>query len=119
MTRVVVDTDVVSFIFKNHPIGALYEADLAGGTLLISFMTLAELERWAIQSNWGPPRREWLRLCLERFVLLPHSRRLCTMWAEVTVAAQASGRRIECADAGSSAPTPGSPRRRCGTTCRL
>ena len=40
MTRVVVDTDVVSFIFKNHPIGALYEADLAGGTLLISFMTL-------------------------------------------------------------------------------
>ncbi|MGA3020272.1 MAG: hypothetical protein ABSF62_24390 [Bryobacteraceae bacterium] len=34
MTRVVVDTDVVSFIFKNHPIGALYEADLAGCTLL-------------------------------------------------------------------------------------
>ena len=38
-------------------------------------------------------RREWLRLYLERFVLLPYSRRLCTMWAEVTVAAQASGRR--------------------------
>ena len=28
MTRVVVDTDVLSFIFKNHPIGALYEPDL-------------------------------------------------------------------------------------------
>ena len=53
MTRVVVDTDVVSFIFKNHPIGALYEADLAGCTLLISFMTLAELDRWAIQSGGG------------------------------------------------------------------
>ena len=99
MTRVVVDTDVISFIFKNHPIGALCEGDLAGCTLLISFMTLAELDRWAIQSKWGPPRREWLRLCLERFVLLPYSRRLCAMWAEVTVAAQARGRRIECADA--------------------
>jgi predicted nucleic acid-binding protein len=99
MTRVVVDTDVVSFIFKNHPIGALYEADLAGCTLLISFMTLAELDRWAIQSKWGPARREWLRLDLERFVVLPYSRRLCAMWAEVTVAAQARGCRIECADA--------------------
>ena len=99
MIRVVVDTDVVSFIFKNHPIGALYEADLAGCTLLISFMTLAELDRWAIQSKWGPARREWLRLHLDRFALLPYSRRLCAMWAEVTVAAQARGRRIECADA--------------------
>jgi tRNA(fMet)-specific endonuclease VapC len=99
MTSVVIDTDVVSFIFKNHPIGSVYEADLAGCTLLISFMTLAELDRWAIQSKWGSSRREWLRLYLERFVLLPYSRRLCTIWAEVTVAAQAHGCRIECADA--------------------
>ena len=53
MTRVVVDTDVASFIFKNHPIGALYEPHLAGCTLLISFMTVAELDRWAIQFRWG------------------------------------------------------------------
>ena len=62
-------------------------------------MTLAELDRWAIQSKWRPARREWLRLYLERFVLLPYSRRLCTMWAEVTVAAQARGCQIQCADA--------------------
>jgi tRNA(fMet)-specific endonuclease VapC len=99
MSRVVVDTDVVSLIFKSHPTGVLYEADLAGCTLLISFMTLAELDRWAIQSKWGAARREWLRLYLDRFVLLPYSRRLCSMWAEVTVAAQARGRRIDCADA--------------------
>ena len=52
MIRVVVDTDVLSFIFKDHPIGALYEADLADCTLLVSFMTVAELDRWAIQSKW-------------------------------------------------------------------
>jgi predicted nucleic acid-binding protein len=65
----------------------------------VHFMTVAELDRWAIQSKWGPARREWLRLYLERFVLLPYSRILCSLWAEVTVAAQADGRRIECADA--------------------
>ena len=32
---VVVDTDVTSFLFKNHPIAAFYEQDLAGKTLLI------------------------------------------------------------------------------------
>jgi tRNA(fMet)-specific endonuclease VapC len=30
---------------------------------------------------------------------MPYSRALCTKWAEVTVAAQSRGCRIECADA--------------------
>ena len=99
MNSVVVDTDVASFLFKNHPIAALYDADLIGHTLVISFMTLAELDRWAIQSKWGAARRNWLRLYLDPFVVLPYSRALCTRWAEVTVDARASGHRIECADA--------------------
>jgi predicted nucleic acid-binding protein len=72
----VIDTDVVSFIFKNHPIGALYESDHVGRNLLVSFMTLAELDRWAVQFQWGVARRDWLRLYVEKFVLLPYTRRL-------------------------------------------
>lgn len=45
------------FICKNHPIGALYAPDLARCTLPISFMTVAGLDRWAIQFKWGPTRR--------------------------------------------------------------
>jgi predicted nucleic acid-binding protein len=96
---VVVDTDVTSFLFKNHPIAALYEPDLAGRTLLLSFMSLAELDRWTIQSNWGEARRGWLRSYLDRLAILPYNRALRTKWAEVTVAAQARGCRVECADA--------------------
>jgi predicted nucleic acid-binding protein len=99
MSTVVVDTDVVSFLFKNHPFSSRYEADLAGQTLVISFMTLAELDRWAIHAAWGEIRRKRLREYLEPFVVLPYHRALCTKWAEVTVAAEASGHRIECADA--------------------
>jgi tRNA(fMet)-specific endonuclease VapC len=62
MSSVVVDTDVVSFVFKNHPIGRQYDADLADRTLIVSFMTLAELDRWTIQSKWSEARRNWLRL---------------------------------------------------------
>jgi predicted nucleic acid-binding protein len=62
-------------------------------------MTLAELDRWVLEAHWGETRRQRLREYLERFVVLPYDRDLCTKWAEVTVAAQACGRRIDCADA--------------------
>ena len=62
-------------------------------------MTVAELERWAIQYHWGEQRARWLHLYLRRFTVVPSSPDLCLRWAEVTVAAQAAGRRIECADA--------------------
>jgi predicted nucleic acid-binding protein len=99
MTRVVVDTDVVSFLFKGHPTGSLYAEHLAGSVLLISFMTVAELERWALQFQWGRARLDRLHAHLGRFTVVPSSPDLCHVWAEITIAAQASGRRIECADA--------------------
>jgi hypothetical protein len=76
MSSVVVDTDVISFVFKNHPIGPQCNADLAGRTLIASFMTVAELDRWTIQSKWGEARRNWLRLNLEPFVFMPYNRAL-------------------------------------------
>ena len=99
MTQIVVDTDVVSFLFKNHPIGIRYDRELAGRVALISFMTSAELERWAVQYRWGEQRLHWLHLYLKRFTVVPSSPDLCRKWAEVTVAAQTAGRRIECTDA--------------------
>jgi tRNA(fMet)-specific endonuclease VapC len=99
MSRLVIDTDVVFFLFKNHSLAQLYDPDLIGHSLVLSFMTVAELDRWAIQSKWGDARRNWLNRYLEPFVILPFNRALCTKWAEVTVSAQARGYRIECADA--------------------
>ena len=47
----------------------------------------------------GEHRLHWLHLYLSRFTVVPSSPDLCRKWAEVMVAAQAVGRRIECADA--------------------
>jgi len=55
MTPVVVDTDVVSFLFKNHPIGLRYDPELAGRVALISFMTVAELEAIAVVTSVSQP----------------------------------------------------------------
>ena len=99
MSNVVVDTDVVSFLFKRHPIAFQYLPDLANRTPLISFMTVAELDRWVLQAQGGEARRERLREYLEPFAVLPYDRALCAKWAEVTVAAESRGLRIDCADA--------------------
>lgn len=99
MTAVVVDTDVVSYVFKNHPFGSRYDPELAGGITLVSFMTIAEIERWVLQHRWGSQRVQLLRTFLQRFTVVPSSPDLCRKWAEVMVTAQAAGRRIESADA--------------------
>jgi predicted nucleic acid-binding protein len=70
MSTVLVDSDVFSFLFKGHSFGGLYDADLDGKLLALSFMNVAELERWAIQSKWGDARKNWLRLYMEPFTIL-------------------------------------------------
>ncbi len=61
MSIVVVDTEVVSFLFKSHPIALQYLTDLTDRTPVISFMTVAELDRWVLEARWGDARRKRLR----------------------------------------------------------
>ena len=70
MNAVVVDTDIVSFLFKGHPAASPYKSDRTGNALVVSFMTLAELDRWPIQAHWGDSKRDWLKRYLEPFALL-------------------------------------------------
>ena len=48
----VIDTDVASFLFKNDSRAQSYLRHLRDREWLISFMTEAELEQWALLSNW-------------------------------------------------------------------
>ena len=43
-TLVVVDTDVISFLFKNHFLAPAYQTLLAGRPLAVSLISLAEIE---------------------------------------------------------------------------
>ena len=58
---VVVDTDVVSYLFKNHPTALRYLPDLKGRIVMLSFMTVAELDRWVLEAGWAEARRQRLR----------------------------------------------------------
>lgn len=95
MTTVVVDTDVVSLVFKGDSRAERYLSSLEAPDLLVSFMTEAELERWILLAKWGPDRIMRFRTYMKRFVSIPSSRDLIAKWAEVMVGAQYRGRRIE------------------------
>ena len=99
MNSVVVDTDVVSLVFKQDTRAEVYLPVLAAPDRLVSFMTEAELERWILQAKWGPDRILRFRAYMKRFVSVPSSRDLIAKWAVVMVVTQRVGRRIEVADA--------------------
>lgn len=103
MSRVMVDTDVVSFLFKNDSRASLYRTHLLGKELVISFMTLAELLRWALERNWDKTRQTRLKEHLRQFAVHPFDAGPCRTWAEVSHAARKSSRPIETADAWSAA----------------
>jgi tRNA(fMet)-specific endonuclease VapC len=100
MRAVIVDTDVVSFIFKGDTRAELYEPHLSGALASISFMTMAELEQWVLRRNWGARRHaELLRFLKQRFTVIDSSGALCRKWAEVREQARQRGRIIQPSDA--------------------
>jgi tRNA(fMet)-specific endonuclease VapC len=95
----VVDTNIVSYMFKNNSLAQLYRRHLTGRVMIISFMSVAELDYWALRRNWGIVRAESLRNYIERFTLYPFDRDLCRIWAEITDAERRQGRIISTSEA--------------------
>lgn len=80
MRTMIVDTDVVSYIYKKDTRAEKYEPHLVNAIKSISFMTLAELERWSIVRNWGAQRHaEMLTTVLSRFIVIESNHALCRL----------------------------------------
>lgn len=94
-----VDTDVVSYLFRRDSRANLYRPHLSGNLLVLSFMTVAELDRWTLERNWGEFRRQRMEEHLRDFVVYPYNRQMCRMWAEITDGARRRGNPVGVADA--------------------
>src|SRR3989442_4398824 len=82
-TPAVVDTDVVSFLFKNHSLAAAYQAILAGRPLAVSLITLAEIEYGMEAKNWGASRPDLMRRFLARFTPLFPDSETARVWVGI------------------------------------
>jgi predicted nucleic acid-binding protein len=99
MPDAVVDTNVLSFVLRGSADEGRYARHLRSGVLHVSFMTLAELDRWVLERNWGTDRRFRFEAFVARFVVHPSSRELGQLWAQVNVTMRRLGRPIGVADA--------------------
>jgi len=95
----VVDTDVVSFFFKEDTRASLYQPHLNGRIGIIAAQTRAELERWMLARNWGARRRIALRDFLKDFFFAEVDETICLRWAEVKDGGDRQGHPVSSVDA--------------------
>lgn len=95
----VVDTDIFSFFLKKDTRAELYKSHTDGHLLFLSFMTVAELERWAILHNWGQNKISLLDKSFKRYVIQHSNREICTHWAEIMADSKRRGLNVSIADA--------------------
>jgi len=98
-TPAVVDTDVVSYLFKTHPLAPAYQTILAGRPLPVSLITLAEIEYGMEVKIWGASRRDLMRRFLARFTVLSPDTETARVWARSKSGCGRKGRPIAFADA--------------------
>lgn len=98
--RLVVDTDVASYVFKWHPqFAPQYVEIIRGHDLVLSFMTLAEMRQGALDAKWGSHKRDLLEAYLADFSVLHSDSVLCSAWAKVRNESGRKGRQMSSADA--------------------
>ena len=98
VTPVVVDTDVISFIFKDHQFGPADPAILAGRSLTVSLITLAEIEYGMEVKNWGTWRGELMGRFLSRFKPLLPDIDTANQWAQIKRGCEKKGTPISFPD---------------------
>jgi toxin FitB len=88
---IVLDTDVASLSYKGRLSDAV-TSRLVGHTLCVTFVTVAEMARWAEKRNWGTKARTQLVHCLGNKVVLPYDINMSWCWGHLIATSEARGR---------------------------
>jgi tRNA(fMet)-specific endonuclease VapC len=95
----VIDTDVFSYFLKDDTRADLYRPHTDSQFLIVSFMTVAEVEKWSLRSAWGARRKAEFEKTLRRYHIQDSTRKVCRLWAEVVDEGRRTGLNIDDADA--------------------
>ena len=90
LRAVVLDADVASQSFKRRPAPILNR--LVGFDPVITFVTRAELTKWAEVHSWGPHNRQRLATWLAGMPTLPGGDAVADVWGVLAAAASKRGR---------------------------
>jgi predicted nucleic acid-binding protein len=91
MSRIVLDTDVASSIFKNR-MPATLAAKLEGSTPVLTFINWAELTTWPQVRDWSASNRSALAEWMSGFPMLPGEKRVAELCGDLGADAIHRGR---------------------------
>lgn len=97
--KLLLDTNIVSYLLKQKPEAPLYLPLLEGKLLCISFVTVGELLFWAEDARWGTQRRSQLEHRLRNYVVIPYDFELAEVYARVAAERKKKGLPISSNDA--------------------
>lgn len=83
---VILDTNIVSYLMKGHPLARAYRRHLEGKTLAVSFMTVAELYEGAYRRRWDARKMTGLGQELRKYLVIPYSPKACRAWGRLRAA---------------------------------
>ena len=97
--KVIIDTNIVSYVMKGHEIAKLYEKHLNGKLLAITFITVGELYYGAEKAAWGEQKRKKLIETLKNYVVIPYDYEIARHYGVVYAECDRRGKRIPWPDA--------------------
>ncbi len=97
--KVILDTNIVSYLMKGRPEAKLYVPHFQGRLLSISFITVGELYYGAEHRKWGEKKRKELETTLRNFVVIPYDHDIARCYGKITAEQNLMGNPISLHDA--------------------
>lgn len=97
--RIVVDTDVFSYILGERPQADFFRPYFIHRTLTLSFITVGQLYFGAYKRQWGANRIARLENQLKNYVVLPYDYDMCLKWAKLRADCETEGFSVPFSDA--------------------
>ena len=96
---ILVDTDVISYIFRGDSRAANYEKHLLGKIKAIAVQTFAEITLMPLLNSWSGKRKAKLDKLLEDYLIVEADQNIGENWAAIRFESVKKGRPISTADA--------------------
>ncbi len=98
-TKVMVDTNVVSYIMKGTKEAKAYVKHIDNRLVAVSFVTVGELYYGAENRNWGMEKRKMLENAIRNYVVVPYDHEIAKTFGKIVVERQRQGLPISFHDA--------------------
>jgi tRNA(fMet)-specific endonuclease VapC len=98
VSRVVVDTNVLGYLFRNSLEAPAYRALLTGRQGFVSMMSYAEMDYGVLKAGWGEHRQRALETFLGGYTEVPLTRKIARRFGQVRFESERNGRIIDTAD---------------------